>query len=331
MKRPGIKDLAKMLSLNPSTVSRALSDHPDIKPETRERVKAAASEFNYQPNLHARFFRKKSSGLFALILPEWGMFFIPGLMDGINEGLLHSGFSLIVFFSNNSLEREKEIVNHCLSWVVDGVLISLSENTHNLDHLQSFKSADIPLVMLDRVLYSPDFSTVTIDDEQAAFQATEHLIKHDKKNILGLFGNINLEITKQRAKGFKACLDHYQVGYSDYDLVFIDKISGDKALETKLRNTPYNGIFIMSDELLMTTYPLLMKNRQFPGQISVVAISDGKIPYQLFPKITHIQHSGFEVGKAATILLINNIKNKTGDQQNLQVSTRLIELDSVQN
>ncbi len=331
MKRPGIKELAKMLSLNPSTVSRALSDHPDIKPETRERVKAAASEFNYQPNLHARFFRKKSSGLIALVLPEWGMFFIPGLMDGINESLLQSGFSLIVFFSNNSLEREKEIVNHCLSWVVDGVLISLSENTHNVDHLSSFKSAGIPLVMLDRVIYSPDFSTVTIDDEQAAYLATEHLILRDKKNILGIFGNPNLEISKQRAKGFKACLDFHKVSYSEYDMIYMDKITGDKNIEMKLRNTPYNSAFIMSDELLMTTYPILMKNRQFPGQVSIVSISDGKIPYQLFPKITHIQHSGRDVGRAAADLLVNNIKNNPVEEQNIQVSTTLIELDSVQN
>lgn len=87
MKRLGIKELAKLLSLNPSTVSRALADHPDIKPETRERVKAAAIEFNYQPNLHARFFRKRSSGLIAVILPSYNMFFIPNLLDGINEHL----------------------------------------------------------------------------------------------------------------------------------------------------------------------------------------------------------------------------------------------------
>lgn len=329
MKRPGIKDLAKMLSLNPSTVSRALSDHPDIKQETKERVRAAAREFNYQPNLHARFFRKKTSGLIALILPEFNMFFVPGLMDGINESLVNSGFSLIVFFSDNQIEREKEIVNHCLSWVVDGVLISLAENTNTVDHLKSFKSAGIPLVMLDRVIFSPDFSSVTINDEHAAYEATKYLISNDKKNILGIFGNSNLEITKQRVRGFKSCLDNYNVPYSDYDLIFKDALSGNKNIESKLRNTPYNAIFIMSDELLMDTYPVLLKNRQYPGQVSIVSISDGKIPYQLYPKITHIRHSGYEIGVTAANTLIQNIKNDTYEEQNIKVSTALVELESV--
>ncbi len=108
MKRISIKDLAKMLSINPSTVSRALSDHPDIKPETKEKVKSAALEFNYQPNLHAKYFRQKSSGLVAVILPEFNMFFIPELMDGINSVVEASGRSIIIFFSNNSLEKKKK-------------------------------------------------------------------------------------------------------------------------------------------------------------------------------------------------------------------------------
>ena len=81
MKRTNIKDLAKLLSLNPSTISRALSNHPDISPETKERVKKAADEFNYIPNLHAKYFRQKNSGLIALIMPEFYMFFTPSLMD----------------------------------------------------------------------------------------------------------------------------------------------------------------------------------------------------------------------------------------------------------
>jgi len=329
MKRPGIKDLAKMLSLNPSTVSRALSDHPDIKDETKERVKAAAKAFNYQPNLHARFFRKKSSALIALILPESNMFFIPGMMNGINESLSNQGFSLIVFFSNNSYEREKEIINHCLSWVVDGVLISLSDQTSNLDHLKILRSAEIPVVLMDRVIYSPDYPTVTIDDEKAAYDATELLVKNDKRNILGFFGSPTLEITKLRAKGFKSCLDNYNVNYSEYDLVFKDNPSDSKIMENKLRNTPYDGLFLMSDELLMSTYPILLKNGQFPGQISIVAISDGVIPYQLYPKVTHIKHSGFEIGSTAANFLIHQIKNEVLEENNIKVSTSLVLLDSI--
>lgn len=329
MKRTGIKDLAKLLSLNPSTISRALANHPDISPETKLRVKAAASEFNYIPNLHARYFRQKSSGLIALILPEYNMFFIPELMDGIHSALSDSGFSIIIFFSNNSIEREKEIVNHCLSWVVDGVLISVTESTSDCSHLNILKNEGIPVVLIDKVVFTDDFTTVTINDKMAAFNATTYLFKNDKQNILGIFGHPSLEITKQRLEGFKYSLSLHKLLHSDYDVVFMDKgFPTSTKLEEKLRSTPYDAVFIMSDELLMTVYPILLKLNLYPDKTSLVAISDGKMPYQIYPKISHILHSGFEIGKKGAEILLEKLMGKS-DILHIEIDTTLVKLDSV--
>ena len=120
MKRVTIKDLAKLLNLSTSTVSRALSDHPDISEATKKRVRAAAEEFNYTANVHARFFRQQHSGLIALVLPEVNMFFTPSLIKGINNVIAASGYSLITFLTNDSYKREKEIIKQCLNWAVEG-------------------------------------------------------------------------------------------------------------------------------------------------------------------------------------------------------------------
>ncbi|MBP6238969.1 MAG: LacI family DNA-binding transcriptional regulator [Saprospiraceae bacterium] len=329
MKRTGIKDLAKLLSLNPSTISRALSDHPDISPETKSRVKKAAIEFNYLPNLHARYFRQKNSGLIALILPEFNMFFIPELMEGINSVIVNSGYSMIIFFSDNSIEREKEIISHCLSWVVEGVLISVSETTFDCDHFYVLKNAGIPVVMLDKVIFSPEFTSVTIDDKVAAFNGTKHLIDNDKQNILGIFGNPRLEITKNRLAGFKECLSNHHILHSDYDIVYLyhDFMNTD-VLEEKLRKTPFDAVFFMSDELFMTVYPTLLKLNLFPEKTSIVAISDGKMPYQIYPRISHIKHSGFEIGKTAAEALLRRMQG-VSEIQHIEIETTLVSLESV--
>ena len=327
MKRPGIKELAKLLSLNPSTVSRALADHPDIKPETKERVKAAAIEFNYQPNLHARFFRKKNSGLIAVILPSYNMFFIPNLLEAINKQLKNDGYGMIVFFSDFDLNKEKEIINHCMSWLVDGVLIGLAGS--NTDHLRQLTDAEIPFVIIDNSSdYVAPFSTVTIDNKMAAYRATEHLIKKDKKNILGVFGPQDHIKTQQRLDGFKSCLLDYNVTFSEYDIVYNE--SGTKQLENKLRSTPYNAVFIMNDELLLSTYPILLKNRQIPGQISIVTISDGVLTQQLYPKISHIRYSGSELGTTSASFLLQYVKNKKNQAEieHLVVSSELVDFDT---
>lgn len=329
MKRTGIKDLAKLLSLNPSTISRALGDHPDISDETKSRVKKAAIEFNYLPNLHARYFRQKNSGLIALILPEFNMFFIPELMEGINSILIDSGYSIIIFYSDNSIKREKEIVNHCLSWVVEGVLISVSEHTFDCEHLFILRNAGIPVVMLDKVIFTPEFTSVTINDKLAAFNGTKHLIDNDKHNILGIFGNPRLEITKNRLEGFKDSLSQHHILHSDYDIVYLyQEYMNTEIVEEKLRKTPFDAAFFMSDELFMTVYPILLKLNLFPEKTSIVAISDGKMPYQIYPRISHIKHSGFEIGKTAADVLLRSILGES-DIQHIEIETTLVSLESI--
>ena len=323
-----IKQLAKLLSLNPSTISRALSDHPDISAETKERVKQAATEFNYLPNLHAKYFRQKNSGLIALILPEFNMFFTHKMIDGINSVLENSGYSIIIFISNNNLSREIEITRHCISWHVDGVFLSLSEETENLDHLQALKSANIPIVLLDKVLSTDRFVTVTIDDVKTALEATTHLLNQNRKKILGIFGSPNLEITKRRIEGFKTALVNASIPYSEDDILCIENL---QIMETDLQlifSDSYDGVFIMSDELLINAYPYFMKENFLPHKLSVICISDGVLPHHLYPSITHVLHSGFELGKKASQVLLSYITNKDDEILHFKIETQIVVLDS---
>jgi transcriptional regulator with XRE-family HTH domain len=98
MKRITIKDIAKMLNISTSTVSRALKNHPDISASVKQRVKEAADTFNYVPNDFAINFRKKSSKVIGLIIPEISMFFIPSIIKGISFVLHSEGYNFCAFF-----------------------------------------------------------------------------------------------------------------------------------------------------------------------------------------------------------------------------------------
>ena len=312
MKRTSILDLARLLSLNPSTISRALNGHPDISDETRERVRTAAATFQYRPNLQARYFRNKNSGLIALILPEMNMFFVPGLMNGVNEALKNSDKSVIIFISDNDPEREKEIIGHCLSWMVEGVLISLSDSTNTLSHLMPLKEAGIPVLLLDKIIESPDFSTLSIDDSDAARLAVTHLTNKGLKAILGIFGHENLIMTRQRMDGFKDALHQSNISFSGYDTLPLNTQDNfEQNLENRLRSTPYDALFVMSDELLMLSLPVIQKLQLYPASLKIVCISDGTLPHRIYPPVTHILHSGFDIGKSGAILLLEMMKGQT--------------------
>ncbi|MFM2393111.1 MAG: hypothetical protein RLZZ546_1093 [Bacteroidota bacterium] len=329
MNKITIKDIAKMLSLSVSTVSRALSDHPDISQETKNRVKSVAERFNYLPNLHARFFRKKNTKLIALILPDFNRFFVPDLIAGIQKIIDLNGFSLIIFQSNNSIVQETEIIKYCLSWVVEGVLISLSNDTVSLEHLDILQNNDIPVVILDKVLKSDLYSTATINDAEAAYTATSFLFKSNRKNILGIFGHENLSITKDRIKGFERSLIEHENSISDTNVLIVNNISEINSLFNKLSIDHIDGIFLMTDELLIHTLnKILDLNKSIPQDIGIVSISDGTSPYFLRPRITHIFHSGYLVGQTACQLLFNHLFDKSFPIEHKIVDTTLVNLNS---
>ncbi len=322
MKRITIQDIAKMLSLNPSTVSRALSNHKDVNEETRKRVLAVVKEFNYVPNLHARYFRMKNSGLIALILPEFNMFFTHSIMAGINQVLTDKNFTLIVFYSNNSYQREIEIIRHCISWVVEGVLLVVSDETQDIDHLEELKMAEIPVVLFDKVVPNDKFTTITIDDAQVANAATAHIIDNGAKNILGVFAHPSIDISKQRSEGFHRALSSAHMQGSS---IFINDISKIDQLISNIDLATYDGIFMMSDELMINMLGALHRRCINLIDFKMAAISDGVLPKNISPFVPHMLHSGLKVGQLAAEELIEEVMSTgTIPIKQIKVQTSLI-------
>ncbi len=207
------------------------------------------------------------------------------------------------------------------------MLISLTENTKNIDHIKILKDADIPVVLLDKVLYQNDFPTFTIDDHEAANNATSYLIKKHKTKILGVFGNPNLEITKKRREGFLYALDENNINHDENNVIHITDGKGE-ALEERIKECDFDSIFTMSDELLLICYSSLLKLNLYPNLMSIVAISDGKLPYSLYPNVTHVKHSGFMSGKLAAESLIQLLLKKSTENA-MVIKTELVILNSV--
>ncbi len=332
MKRVTIKDIAKLLQIAPSTVSRALSDHPDISEQTKKAVKELAKELSYKPNHLAVNFRKKHSGLIALILPEIQMFFFPQVIKGLEQVIRNKGFSLIVLHSNNLLALELENIDLCLQYPVDGVILSLTTETENLDHLSPLLKSEVPVLLYDRILPSQSVSTLTIDDQDTAFQAVNLLIEKGHKQIVGLFGDENLYISKERLKGFHQAMEAHQLPVNLNWIINAKPFSDiTKPLGNVLQMSPRpTAIFAMSDELLIGIHAVLAQLRlKINRDVSIISISEGNIPNLSYPKITHLHHSGYEVGSKAGELLMQLIQTSPPQQLHHQMQPKLVLLDSV--
>ncbi len=330
MKRITIKDIATLLKIAPSTVSRALADHPDISMETKTKVQAVARSLNYSPNLKAKYLRSKLSGIIVLILPEINTFFTPELMNGVNQVVREKGYSLVIFQSDNSYEKERELLKYCVNLSAEGVLLSLSKGTSNLTHLAAVKEARIPLVLLDKTIHSDSFSSISINGVEASYQAVSYLLGKGRKQIVGVFGDKEMAITQSRIEGYRQALEAYG---NLHEMIF--EVKDVKNFEDdwerfSARHSQIDACFTMSDELLVRTHHAVMKRGlKIPEDIALFSISDGQAPYYLFPNISHLKHSGFEVGTSAGKLLFNLMSDLDSMILEAKLPIELIELSSV--
>jgi LacI family transcriptional regulator len=318
-KRATIKDIAYELNVSVSTVSRGLSDHPDISIEMRELIKEKAKALNYHPNHLASGLRKRKSSTIGLIIPEITMFFFPSVIKGIESVAREQGYQLLVLQSNDDLQQEKDNLRLCVDHSVEGLLVSLSNQSSNLQHFDEVRDLGIPVVLFDKSIDSSPFDEVVIDDELVAYRAAEYLIRKGCKNIVAIMGSASLSISQKRSRGYKQCLQHYGIPLKENSILFAVNFEEGKAcIEELLEAYPdTDGIFLMSDELIAASSLLLQKKYgKQPEACTVVAISDGLMPQIIDFPVNYFHHNGFELGQLAATNLFRRIKEGASEPQN---------------
>ncbi|MCK4689585.1 MAG: LacI family DNA-binding transcriptional regulator, partial [Candidatus Marinimicrobia bacterium] len=210
-----IKDIAKKLNISPSTVSRALRDHPDISTQTKKRVNSLAEELDYQPDSIAQSLKKRRTNLIGVIVPEIKHNFFSAAISGIEEVAYRAGYAIIVSQSNESYDRECVNVRALISNRVAGLLISISQTTEISDHFKLLERQGIPFVFFDRVCEDIEASKVVVDDFHGAFKAVEHLINSGYKRIAHLAGPKHLSISQCRLNGYLSALKKHEIPYDE--------------------------------------------------------------------------------------------------------------------
>jgi len=330
--RVTLKDIAQQTGLSTGTISRALADHPDISTETKTRVRDAAQAMSYIPNYRARYLRAKHSQLIALIVPEMNMFFVPSMIAGINRVVQQNDYSLIVFQSDNSIVQERRLAEYASHLSADGVLLVLSSETSDLQHLDVLHDCGIPVALLDRTIETSKYTTITIDDEEAGREAASYLMDKGHTRIVGVFGDQRQRISSMRLRGFRRAHAERNLPLGDSQIIRITMMDDlEEQLERAFKEYPdISAIFTMTDDLLVHTHHLLARRgSRIPEDVSLMAVSDGQAPTFLHPNVTHLRHSGIEVGERTAHILIGMIKHNSDAMMDVRIRTTLVEMGSV--
>ena len=307
-----IKDIAKLLGISKSTVSRALKDHPDISSETKDAVKSLADSIHYRPCQVAISLRSRKSRVIGLIIPKIYSFFFPSVVNGIESVAHEHGYNLLILQSNELYENEVHNTNILLANNVEGVLACVSRKTKNLDHFRNVINSGIPMVFFDRVPSGISCDMVLIDDVQGAFLATKHLIDKGKKRIAICIGNPDLLISVNRLKGFRMALAEFDNPFYDEYLISGESPEEAASETSKLLDlpTPPDSIFAISD-LTMSGIMREVYNRKLkvPDEIALVGFCEEVFCLMYNPQLTSIPPMGSEIGKVAAERLFQHIFN----------------------
>lgn len=324
-----IKDIAKTLEISISTVSRALKDHPDVSPATKNMVKAFAEKVHYRPNALALSLRQSKTFTIGIIIPEIVHHFFSSVISGIEELAYASGYKVIICQSNEDAEREKIVLQALIDSRVDGILVSLSKSTTDFSHFQMLIEDEVPVVFFDRVPADLPTDRVVADDLEGARIATNHLINIGRSKILHLAGPQNLLIGMNRKKGYLDALNAHNVPVNEDFVLQCDSRESTLRLQSKiLELAPHiNGIFAVNDTTAITVMQILQRNGyRIPQDIAVVGFGDGPNADIAYPSLTTVEQKGFEIGKEASRLLLYRIDHADATDYQTIVLTPEIKL-----
>ena len=296
-----IIDIARSIGVSNSTVSRALHGHADISPETRQAILDVAVQMDYQPNQLAYNLVKSKTNTVGMIVPEFHNPFFPNVIIGAHDVLTAAGYNLTIMQSNESYQVEVLNTKAMLANRIDGLLISLTQETNNFDHLKIFEKRGIPLILFNRVCDDLEAPKVVVNDFEASFLAVEHLILNGYERIAHLGGPLNLQVSRERLRGYRAALEKYGKTIED-NLVIQGMLSQQKAriygkYLLELENKP-DAIFAVNDSAAIEIMLMAMeKGIKIPNELGVVGFSDNPESAYIGPGLTTIRQPTLEMGK----------------------------------
>ena len=326
-----LKELSKLLNVSISTVSKALNDSPEISQKTIDRVKELALLHNYRPNPTAVNLKSSKSGTIAVIVPNISNFFFAKVLAGIEKAAQKKNLQVITYISNESYEREKQIIDMISYGFVDGVLIAPSEETQKKKEYAHFKELleyELPVVLYDRINFDLPVDKIGVDDKGSIEDAVQLFHRNGLKKI-GIVSAIqNLDVGVQRMEGYREAL-------KDLNLqAYIANQEEVEPLRKRIQELLEVGVQgIISTDIvstLLTSRVAFEQGLKIPEDLKLIGYVNEDVAPYLSPSLSYIDQHPRKIGEAAINFLYDRINpsGKKADPVKQVLKTEMVHLDS---
>lgn len=334
MARATIKDIALAAKVSPMTVSNVINGRAaKASVETVERINAAIARLGYTPNMSARALVSNASRLVGVLIPftenQNALLldnpFYAEIVSGIETALRAEGYYMMLAGVG---ERGAKL-DVLSSWNVDGLIVL---GVYKEALYEQLKSRDLPTLLIDSYIDDDHFYRLGIDDEQAAFEATSHLIGEGHREIAIVTGVIRVDgVVARRVAGYRRALEAAGLAY-DPELVFSGSVTfdwGSEAAAAIAANSKITAAFCTADLIAAGLLAGLHKlGKRIPNDVSVMGFDNLSISTMVYPALTTIDQSIAEKGRLAGNLIASILSKRATARETL-VATRIVSRDSV--
>jgi len=324
-----LHDIAKRMNVSKVTVSKALRGHPDISRETTKQVKKIAEELGYTPNFAARNLSSRKSNTIGVVVPKIAHFFFSSVIEAIYDTAFYNNYDIALTVAQEDAEREKKHVDTLLAMRVDGLIVSITQQTKDKAIFEKVLDRNVPLVFMDRVLEIKGTSQVTVDDKGGAFNAVEQAIKNGYKKIGHLGGYKEINIGKNRYAGFVEAMERYNLPINPEWVLF-----GGFGEEHG-----YNGFMKlyhggnMPEFIFAVTYPVALGvytaaaevGMKIPDDIDLICFGNSSVSRFIKPELSYVNQPTDALGKTAVELVLEHISEyESYKPKRIQIPTNLV-------
>lgn len=305
-----IKDVAKLAQVSVATVSRVINEEENVKLETKKKVRNAIKALNYTPNLLGRNLRRSRTKNILVLLPTISNPFYSGVIKGIKSKADEEGYSMMISITDSEKEIEKNAMKMLTTRLVDGIILFAPR----LSATMLTKIArGYPIVQCSEYIEGSNTSIVSIDNLQAAYEATKYLISLGHTQIAMIGNDEGYTSAALREKGFRQALAECQIDLRP-DFVQYTKYSykgGEEACKAlmRLEETP-TAIFTIADSMAVGAVKEIKGRGLVVGKdIDVIGFDDTTITKVYSPTISTIAQPRVLMGREAMQLILQKIED----------------------
>jgi DNA-binding LacI/PurR family transcriptional regulator len=324
---PNMKQIAAKAGVSLGTVSHVLNNSARVREKLRKQVFDAVEALGYQPSELARGLRRDKTNMIGMIIPDVTNPFFPAVVRGAEDVAFANGYRLVLCNTDNDHSKELVHLQELRTYLPAGLIVIPSNFSDLTTQAESYRKAGTAVVCVDRLPRHWNGDTVTVANEEGAYQATKYLINLGHRALAAITGPLHLTNAQQRLAGFKRAVKEEKLTIKpEYILeATFDKAGGYSRAANLLRMLPRpTAIFAAND---MIAFGVLQAIREAgfacPEDISVIGFDNLDLTEMTDPPLASVHQPGYQMGATAARILIDRVGGDSGNFKHVVLDTEL--------